>query len=104
MAVLIAEIVLSLFAVFGVYAAVRLLFTAIFMPAEYGVAIEITEEIDEKTAEMLLESARDGFWFPGNGRVVVLMESDLPGAMALYEFFEERNAVCYLTELREKEE
>ena len=86
MAVLIAEIVLSLFAVFGVYAAVRLLAVRFLTPATFAVAVEIFEEIDPREAKAIYLLAREQFFLFGAGRVIVLLDSRLENVDELVEY------------------
>ena len=96
MAVLIAEIVLSLFAVFGVYAAARLLVTRLFLPAMFAVTIEVFEEIDPREAKSLYMLAKEQFFLFGTGRVVVLLSSGLENADVLLDIFTALGGECYL--------
>ncbi len=98
MAVMIAEIVLALFAVFGVYAAVRLFATRLFSPASFAVAIEVREEIDLREAKSLYFLAREQFFLFGTGRVVVLLDQELKNADELLNTFTALGAECYLIE------
>ena len=98
MAVMIAEIVLALFAVFGVYAAVRLLATRLFAPAAFAVAIEVREEIDPREARSLYLLAKEQFFLFGTGRVVVLLENDLENFDEISEIFTALGGECYLME------
>jgi hypothetical protein len=98
MAVLIAEIVLSLFAVFGVYAAARLLVTRIFLPGMFAVTIEVFEEIDPREAKSLYMLAKEQFFLFGTGRVVVLLENGLENFDEISEIFTALGGECYLME------
>ena len=77
MAMMIAEIIISLFAVFGLYAAVRLLCGVLLSPRELAHAILIERELDEDETVVLVFRAREGS-FDGKRRLVAL----LPAALA----------------------
>ena len=96
MAVLIAEIVLSLFAVFGVYAAVRLLVIKFLTPAMFAVAVEICEEIDAHEAKAIYFLAKEQFFLCGTGRVIVLLDKRLANADELSRVFVALGGECYL--------
>ena len=96
MAVLLAEVIFALFAVFGVYAAVRLLATAFFSGPSLGVVLEIREEMDVAEAHRQFVRAKDCFF--SGGRVVVLIEGGLPSATLLYDYFFLWGADPYLIE------
>ena len=94
MAVLIAEVLFALFAVFGVYATVRLIATTFFCPSSYGVSLEIKENVDVAEAKRRFFRAKDMAW--GAGRVVVLIEGGLQNAALIYDCLASFGADCYL--------
>ena len=96
MAVLIAEIVLSLFAVFGVYAAVRLLVIRFLTPAAFSVAIEVHEAINEREAKAIYLLAKEQFFLSGIGRVIVLLDGGIANVVELSRVFIALGGECYL--------
>ena len=74
MARMIAEIVISLLAVFGLYAAVRLLCSLLFAPKELVDAIVLDKDLTADEALYLVWRAREGS-FDGKRRLVALFSS-----------------------------
>ncbi len=101
MAVIIAEILISLLAVFGLYAAVRLLCIRCFAPKELATALMIDHESAGECAEWLLYCAREsGIAFTAR-RVVVVIDGRLVNAAALMDTFTALGAVCCITKTEE---
>ena len=94
MALLLAEMILALLAVFGLYAAVRLLAATAFLPRALSVCLELDRTVDEEEAAHLLSLAREACFFR-RCRVVVLIDATLPNAAPMRAFFEDRGATCY---------
>ena len=95
MALLLAEMILALLAVFGLYAAVRLLAATAFLPRTLSVCLELDRAVEEGEAAQLLSCAREACFFQ-RCRVVVLIDAALPNAAETRAFFEDRGAICYL--------
>ena len=74
MATMIAEIFISLLAVFGLYAAVRLFCSALFAPKELAETILLEREMTEDEVVYLVWRAREG-WFEGKRRLIALLKS-----------------------------
>ena len=72
MAVMIAEIIISLLAVFGLYAAVRLLCGVLFTPKQLADAIVIEGDMTEDEIVYLVWRAREGS-FDGKRRLIALL-------------------------------
>ena len=83
MATVIAEIVISLLAVFGLYAAVRLLCGALAAPKELTHAILIDRPMTEEEVVFLVWRAREGS-FDGRRRLIALLPSSLVGTDAAH--------------------
>lgn len=95
MAVVLAEILISLFAVFGLYAAVRLFCIVKGMPDEVAIALTITEAVTVEEAAWLLWRARENAVSP-DCHVVVLFMAHSPHVEENYEIFSALGATCYL--------
>lgn len=102
MAVLVAEIFLALFAVFGLYAAVRLLAILLFSPQGLGVVLEFAEKPSEEELAAALYRAREGFLVRGTGRLVVLLDVAMVGERALIAALENEGCIVYITSVKEK--
>ena len=75
MATMIAEIIISLLAVFGLYAAVRLLCGVLFAPKQLVDAIVIDGDMSEDEAVYLVWRAREGS-FDGKRRLIALLPAE----------------------------
>lgn len=95
MALVLAEIFLALLAVFGLYAAVRLLAETAFAQRTLSVCLELDRAVDENEAELLLQCAREACFFR-RCRVVVLINTALPDAAKMQAFFNDRGIACYI--------
>ena len=91
---ILAEIVFSLFAVFGLYAAVRLLCIYLFAPKEVNLAIVVDRPLTSEEAAWLLCRAREVAFTCR--RIVVLVDSTLESAEELMNAFAAYGATCYL--------
>ena len=88
----IAEIVLSAFAVFGLYVLVHLLLDT----KRVTVAIEIGQETDPADVPGLVLQARESYFLTGGGRVVALVDSACADDAALLFALEEGDADVYI--------
>ena len=95
MAVLIAEIVISLFAVFGLYAAVRFFCTLLLAPKCLTVALEVKEPVGAEEAALLLCRARECAIAP-HYRTVVLVGEEMERRDEVKMHFARLGAVCYI--------
>ncbi len=102
MAVLVAEIFLALFAVFGLYAAVRFLAILLFSPHGMGIVLEFAEKPGEEELKAALCRAREGFFLRSTGRLVVLLDTALAGDRALISVLENEGCVVYIVPVKEK--
>ena len=82
MATMIAEIVISLLAVFGLYAAVRLLCGVLFSPKQLVDAIVIDDDMSEDEVVYLVWRAREGS-FDGRRRLIALLLSERLGGQVI---------------------
>ncbi len=97
MAVIFAEILISLFAVFGLYAAVRLLCAWRFAPKELVTALMIDQPEALARAEWLMYSARESGLVFAARRIVVVIDGRLENAAALMDAFTALGAACCIT-------
>lgn len=102
MAVLVAEIFLALFAVFGLYAAVRFLAILLFSPHGMGIVLEFAEKPSEEALAAALCRAREGFFLRSTGRLVVILDTALAGERALITALENEGCVVYIALVKEK--
>ena len=98
MAVLVAEILISLFAVFGLYAAVRFFCLYLFAPHQLGVSIEIGEEITAEQAAYLVCRARERTLYMRYGHVVACIDRRLKNAEEIAVYFLDLGITCYFIE------
>lgn len=96
MAVLLAEILLSLFAVFGLYAAVRFFCFYHFSPPELGAAVTVTRTLSEEEVVWLLASAKEYSCFLPHRRVTVYVSRSVADADALQALFLRHGAQCFI--------
>ena len=96
MAVLLAEIVISLFAVFGLYAAVRFFCACALAPKELVVSLELSCSVSAEEAAFLFCRAREYTLLPRQGRIVVIVHEDVEDAEAVAAHFIKLGAVCYI--------
>lgn len=89
-----AEITFSLFAVFGLYAAVRLLFIYLFLPKEINLAVVVDRPLTSEEAAWMLFRARDAAFAVSYRRIVVLIDSAVENAEELMNVFTALGAAC----------
>lgn len=82
MATMIAEIIISLLAVFGLYAAVRLLCGLLFAPRQLVDAIVIDGDMSEDDVVYLVWRAREGS-FDGKRRLIALLPVEKLGSQVI---------------------
>ncbi len=95
MAVLLAEIVISLFAVFGLYAAVRFFCTLLLAPKGLITALEVCGPVEAEEAALLLCRTRECAVAP-RYRTVVLISDALENKEEVRLHFERLGADCYI--------
>lgn len=88
---IVLDILIAFFAVFGVYAALRLILALFMSPAELGVALEITTVEDAENVDFLLLAAKENFYLRSNGKLIALVDTSLAGNRELIEKLEERH-------------
>ncbi|MBR3895357.1 MAG: hypothetical protein IKJ35_09495 [Clostridia bacterium] len=102
---LITEIGVAMLAVFGFCCAVKMLAELLFPSDRIAVAVEIMEEQDARTMDLLLREAQTLSVGKGRGRMVVLISAALmDGTVGLGDTLDEEFAVlidsygaeCYL--------
>lgn len=91
---IIAEITFSLFAVFGLYAAVRLLCIYFFAPKEVNLALMVDRPLTSEEAAWLLCRAKDVGFSISYRRIVVLIDSAVENAEELMNMFAALGATC----------
>ena len=91
---ILAEILFSLFAVFGLYAAVRLLCIYLFVPKEVTLAVLVDRPLTREEAACLLWRARDAGFAFSYRRVIVMIDSALENAQELMNMFSALGATC----------
>ena len=101
MAVLLAEITISLFAVFGLYAAVRFFCALLLAPRELCATLEIKTSLSAEAATFLYCRAKEFLPTPRSSRVVVLVSDTLDDRSAVLAHFQRLGADCYLVHYEE---
>ena len=96
---LIAEILLALLAVFGLYSAIRLFLTSRLLPLRAGFLIEIREGTTAQDIPLLLDRVRDALFLCGTGRIVALVDLALTENAALLEALREEGVAFYFVKL-----
>lgn len=89
---IIADVLIAFFAVFGVYAALRLVLALFLAPAGLGVALEIKTKEDAENVDLLLLAAKENFYLRSNGTLIALVDVSLKGDRELTEKLEARHA------------
>ena len=96
---LIAEILLAVLAVFGLYAIIRLFVTSRLLPARAGFLIEIREGTVAQDIPLLLDRVKDALFLCGTGRIVALVDVALTENAALLDALREQGVVFYFVKL-----
>ena len=96
---LIAEILLALLAVFGLYFAIRLFVTSRLLPTRAGFLIEIREGMTAQDVPFLLDRVKDFLFFCGTGRIVALVDPALKEDAALLDALREGGVTFYFIKL-----
>jgi len=95
-AITVARVTLSLFAVFGLYAAVRLLLLGRLPYGERAVVIEVREALEPEALCVLVVGACESFVLERRGSVILLLEATLDNCRELCLAAEQAGAKCYL--------
>lgn len=96
---LIAEILLAVLAVFGLYAIMRLFVTSRLLPTRAGFLIEIREGTTAQDVPLLLNRVRDALFLCGTGRIVALIDLALKEETALLDALREEGVAFYFVKL-----
>ncbi|MBO5355596.1 MAG: hypothetical protein J6B09_05985 [Clostridia bacterium] len=96
---LIAEILLAVLAVFGLYAMMRLFVTSRLLPARAGFLIEIREGTTAQDVPLLLNRVKDALFLCGTGRIVALIDLALKEETALLDALREEGVAFYFVNL-----
>lgn len=96
MAVLFAEILISMLAVFGLYAAVRLFCIWLFTPREVVAALRISEPLTAEEAALLFCRARHLAPVSGREAFIVCVPEALEGANEIVEQFRGLGVKSYI--------
>lgn len=92
---IVADVLLAVFAVFGFYAALRLLVAFFASPANLSVALEILCAEDAENIDCLLSAARENFYFRRGDSLVVLLDAALSSDTELLEKLKRKNATIH---------
>ena len=101
---MIVEIVIAALAVFGVFAAMRLLFLHICSPTAFAAAVEIVRPMAEEEVVFLLSRVRESFFLRSGGRVVALVDHSLRKDVRLIAALLNGGAVIHFVKLLGEEE
>ena len=96
---LIAEILLAVLAVFGLYAIIRLFVTSRLLPMRTGIMIEIREGTTAEDIPLLLDRVRDALFLCGARRIVALVDDSHAENTALLEQLRDANVKYYFVKL-----
>ena len=87
------EIIVAIFAVYGIYSAVRVVAEAFFRSKNIVVALEIKTNEDASELDYLLSEAREAFTVRGaRGRIIVLLSRRFEYDSEVREIIESNNA------------
>ena len=96
----IAEIILAFFAVFGLYALIRLFVTSRLTPREICIAVEIGRETEPQALALLLGIAADRAFFSGR-RLLALVDRALEGDAYLIPLLRDRGIPIFFVDRKE---
>lgn len=88
---LIADVLLAVFAVFGFYAALRLLVAFFASHSNLSLALEIRSPEEAENIDCLLSAAGETFYLRRGKALVVLVDASLSGNTELLKKLKERN-------------
>ena len=91
-----AEVVLALFAVFGLYSAVRLLVQKLFGDKRIFLAVEILTKEDARLAEGLIREALGTYFITASDRLAVIVSKELSEDAELIGIIDLYGAECYI--------
>ncbi|MBE6702941.1 MAG: hypothetical protein E7585_05980 [Ruminococcaceae bacterium] len=95
---LIAEILLAVFAVFGLYAMIRLFVTAHLFPAAIYITVELRWGIEAEDLPLLLDRARERLFFCGSDRLLAMVDPRLSENTALLAALREAGVPYFFKE------
>lgn len=96
---LIAEILLAMLAVFGLYAIIRLFVTSRLLPTRAGFLIEIREGTLAEDIPLLVDRTKDAFFLCGTGRIVALVDVAHKEDTALLDALRNEGVTFYFVKL-----
>lgn len=96
-----AEIAVAVLAVFGLYAILRWIVSAFFVPPDLLTALEIRHLPDEEQTALLLQAAHENFFAGRSGRTVALIDTTLIGYAELRERLEAAGVACFYVDLND---
>ena len=96
-----AEIAVAVLAVFGLYAILRWVVSAFFVPPDLYTALEIRQPLDEEQTALLLHAARENFFAGRSGRTVALIDAMLIGHTELRERLEAAGVACFYVDFND---
>ena len=91
-----AEVVLALFAVFGLYSAARLTVQKLFGDKRIFLAIEILTESDARLAEGLIREALGTYYITASSRIAVIVRKELLDGEELVRIIDKYGVECYI--------
>ncbi len=91
-----AEVILAMFAVFGVYSAARLIMQKFFSDKRIFLAIEIKTKDDARCAEGLIKEALGIYYLSSSERIGVILARELSENAELIEAIERYGVEYYI--------
>lgn len=91
-----AEVVLALFAVFGLYSAARLTVQKLFGDKRIFLAVEILTESDARLAEGLIREALGTYYITASSRIAVIVRKELLDGEELVRIIDKYGVECYI--------
>ena len=92
------DIIAALFAVFGLYSAVRLLAQKIFGSDRLFLCVEIKDKEDAENADILVREALSAFLLTSSCRVVMLVRAELADDVEVERVRQIYGVECYVVE------
>jgi hypothetical protein len=93
---LIAEILLSVLAVFGLYTLMRAWVTFCLLPEEIGTFVRIAADIGAEEVPLLLDRAREAAPFGASRRLVALVDATLAENEAIRSILQAEGVTLYV--------
>ena len=95
---LIAEILLAVLAVFGLYTLMRAWVTFCLLPEEIGAFVRITADIGAEEVPLLLARARDAVPFGASRRLAALVDAASAQNEAILSILQAEGVTLYVVE------